>query len=181
MYLLHSNGFYKIGRTSNPIKARLSSIQTGNPHKVELVHLLENLTHKQSIKVEQELHIQFKHLCTSGEWFKLAQEDLFECINIMESTTPEQDPIEKASTNIKKNFNTLEKPTKPHIIDYVDLEEILPDNCLWTDITTTMLMFGGSIIMRRMYVYKEDFDRLGANAPLYYCAPTLVNKSKPCK
>jgi hypothetical protein len=65
IYLIsHENKFLKIGYTKN-IHKRLSQLQTSNPVKLEVLHLIEGNT-----DLEKELHQSFGHLVVSGEWFE---------------------------------------------------------------------------------------------------------------
>jgi len=62
------NGPVKIGITNN-IESRLSSIQTGNPQKLNLLFFLPYETKSFAAKDEAYLHCLFSHLNLSGEWF----------------------------------------------------------------------------------------------------------------
>ena len=65
VYLIsHEYQFVKIGFTSN-INKRLSQLQVSSPVKLEVLHLIEG-----NVSLEKELHVLFKDLRTSGEWFK---------------------------------------------------------------------------------------------------------------
>jgi DNA-binding XRE family transcriptional regulator len=55
--------FLKIGYTKN-IKKRLRELQTSNPIKLELCHLIDG-----DVNLEKELHFMFKYLRSQGEWF----------------------------------------------------------------------------------------------------------------
>lgn len=64
IYLIsHSNIFLKIGYTKN-IHKRLSQLQTSNPIKLEVLHLIDG-----DVDLEKELHLLFKDFKTQGEWF----------------------------------------------------------------------------------------------------------------
>lgn len=64
IYLIsHQNKFVKIGYTKN-ITKRLSQLQVSSPVKLEVLHLIDG-----NITLEKELHVLFKDLRTSGEWF----------------------------------------------------------------------------------------------------------------
>ena len=58
----------KIGISNDPEK-RLSSLQTSNQGKLQLLGVVEG-----DSKLEQQYHEQFKHLRQSGEWFKAEPE-----------------------------------------------------------------------------------------------------------
>ena len=67
LYLLESDGFYKIGVASHP-RGRIAELQTGNPHKINLVVscLVEN-----AYGAEWYMHTILSKLKVSGEWFRL--------------------------------------------------------------------------------------------------------------
>jgi DNA-binding XRE family transcriptional regulator len=65
IYLIsHEYQFVKIGYTKN-INKRLSRLQVSSPVKLEVLHLIDG-----DITLEKKLHVLFKDLRTSGEWFK---------------------------------------------------------------------------------------------------------------
>lgn len=70
VYLLKTGEFYKIGKTFN-IKKRVSSIQTANPNKIELIAYKES---GDAFSDEQEVHKLLKDYRVRGEWFKLPEE-----------------------------------------------------------------------------------------------------------
>lgn len=64
IYLIsYDNQFLKIGYTKN-INKRLCQLQVSSPVKLEVLHLIDG-----NVTLEKELHILFKNLRTSGEWF----------------------------------------------------------------------------------------------------------------
>lgn len=71
IYLAKCQEFYKIGHTTSDPLQRLSTLQTGNPFRVELVGTVPG-----TIGQERNLHYQFAHKRERGEWFKLSQEDV---------------------------------------------------------------------------------------------------------
>lgn len=58
-------GEIKIGYASS-VKARLTSLQTGSPYRMEIVGVVA----EGGEELERELHAQFAHLRMSGEWFR---------------------------------------------------------------------------------------------------------------
>ena len=64
-----STGFYKIGRTNNPIK-RESTLQSEKP----TIRLVAKV--KRNKKYEQKLHKQYKNNRIRGEWFSLTTEEV---------------------------------------------------------------------------------------------------------
>lgn len=78
IYLMESNGFYKIGRATLPSQ-RLKSLQTGNPHEIKLI----KTWHTNSFNgvccdciYESSLQALFSHKSVRGEWFALSSEDI---------------------------------------------------------------------------------------------------------
>ena len=64
IYLIsYDNQFLKIGYTKN-INKRLCQLQVSSPVKLEVLHLING-----NVTLEKELHVLFKDLRTSGEWF----------------------------------------------------------------------------------------------------------------
>lgn len=68
---------YKIGKTNN-LKRRMKELQTGCPHKLEVIKLWKH-TRKDKIaryeRVLQNYYTKYsKH--TKGEWFELTEEDI---------------------------------------------------------------------------------------------------------
>lgn len=71
IYLAKCQDFYKIGHTTSDPMQRLSTLQTGNPFRVELVGTIPG-----TIGQERGLHHKFARKRERGEWFRLSQEDI---------------------------------------------------------------------------------------------------------
>jgi len=69
IYFIRSEGFVKIGHTTNRVKWRLKELQTGNPAKLELLGFVKGNRHD-----EYRLHELFGRLRHRGEWFRLDPE-----------------------------------------------------------------------------------------------------------
>lgn len=67
VYLLESDGFYKIGVADN-ITKRIRNLQTGNPHKINLVAACK---FDKPHDLELGLHNLLKNVRDTGEWFRL--------------------------------------------------------------------------------------------------------------
>ena len=79
VYLLtDNNGHYKIGVTKDNVDKRISSLQTGNPGKLELIHKYKSEFYR---KIERILHRKFIMQRTQGEWFTLEKNDIHEFIH----------------------------------------------------------------------------------------------------
>ena len=63
------DGPIKIGFTNQPIKKRLSELQTGNPYKLKVLFVYKGHT-----VTEIRLHWLHRHHCIRGEWFKNVEE-----------------------------------------------------------------------------------------------------------
>lgn len=68
VYFIKSGDLVKIGYTTN-VDRRLRGLQTGSPHKLEIL-----LTHPGSRRDEQLCHEQFAHLRVQGEWFRYSDD-----------------------------------------------------------------------------------------------------------
>lgn len=64
---------YKIGWTRGSIDKRIKPLQTGNPKKIEVIHLFET---EHYVNVETWMHNQFASKRMEGEWFELTMEDV---------------------------------------------------------------------------------------------------------
>lgn len=63
-FVSYQNGPIKIGKAKN-ISARMSGLQTGSPHKLELMGVMKGRE-----GLERSLHYKFSDLRMSGEWFE---------------------------------------------------------------------------------------------------------------
>ena len=79
IYLLRNGeGFYKIGRTSQPIKKRVAQLQTASPTVLDVIHTVPV---EYGSKVEAFLHRFFGEMNSTserikGEWFDIPDDDL---------------------------------------------------------------------------------------------------------
>lgn len=64
--------FYKIGYAKN-VKTRISDLQTGNPFEINIMFCFYCNNMRDT---EKELHIKFKNLRYSKEWFNLEEENI---------------------------------------------------------------------------------------------------------
>lgn len=94
IYLLESNGLFKIGYSHKP-KARLTRLQTGSPCPIRLVHTIRTAHYK---AVEQQLHNEFAEKRVHLEWFALDGEDI-ERIKRLDAygRTPEENAATEAN------------------------------------------------------------------------------------
>jgi len=74
IYLLHCQGFYKIGKTTILMLKRLKGLRTGNPFDTTVVHVFETIKADHSA-TELILHELFAcHRRERSEWFTLPPE-----------------------------------------------------------------------------------------------------------
>jgi len=73
VYIAHAKGtdLYKIGYTSRHVEERISGLQTGCPHELELLK-----AYKGSIRDEKEVHMMLTGCWVRGEWFKLPRKTI---------------------------------------------------------------------------------------------------------
>lgn len=74
VYIVRCNEFYKVG-IAHEIKARLSSLQIGNPYKVELMYAFRCNYPRQ---IEQAIHEMLEDNHIRGEWFELDTDALMD-------------------------------------------------------------------------------------------------------
>ena len=101
------NGAIKIGYTDN-VGKRLKQIQTGNPHKLNLLKVVNG-----GFDVESSIHKLFSEYRLEGEWFTPSRE-IMEYIDIDNNE----------NNNNMDNFCDLEK----HIINFCDKQLIINPN-----------------------------------------------------
>jgi hypothetical protein len=65
---LGNDGFYKIGITNN-LTQRMSTLQTGNPRKLEYVDTVKCFDKAEAYLYEQFLHGCLQQCRAGGEWF----------------------------------------------------------------------------------------------------------------
>lgn len=70
VYVVHCDGLYKIGVSSN-VSERVRSLQTASPHLVTLIGTIEG-----DRSIEALWHYQFREKHVRGEWFRLTPEDV---------------------------------------------------------------------------------------------------------
>lgn len=71
VYVIKSNGLFKIGYTSN-FKKRLAALSLACPDEVSTVNIISGA----GLKEERALHKRFAQKRVSGEWFRLDDDDL---------------------------------------------------------------------------------------------------------
>ena len=79
VYLLESQGFYKIGATTDVVK-RVKVLQCGNPSPIKVVLFCQV---DKARKVEKALHHKYSSRNVSGEWFKLSKKEVSEVSEII--------------------------------------------------------------------------------------------------
>jgi hypothetical protein len=71
IYVIHCDGYCKIGTTRNDPHLRLKQMQTGNPHELTLMAAIPG-----GEAVEVALHEEFANKRVRGEWFQLTHDDV---------------------------------------------------------------------------------------------------------
>lgn len=94
----------KIGRATNVV-LRLSSLQTGNPNKLQIRAIIKTDKSKQ---LEKELHKELAGYRIHGEWFRLEEDQLSNFINKTGAT-----PFVKQKTQRKPTQEISITPTDP--------------------------------------------------------------------
>ena len=78
VYVIESNGNYKIGFSSN-FKKRIKSYKTHLPD----FNVVINVECDNAFNIESFLHDEFSECRLKGEWFYLDQTDLVKCLSII--------------------------------------------------------------------------------------------------
>ena len=73
VYIVQSGQYYKIGITQGEVPRRVAQLQTGSPHKIHIVHVIET---DYPLDLERDLHKMLAHKRGEGEWFRLSEEEL---------------------------------------------------------------------------------------------------------
>lgn len=73
IYLLHSNGMYKIGYTTRKVGQRVDELQAAWPYPITLVHFYFS---PDVLNDERVLHEKYADKRGNGEWFNLSSEDV---------------------------------------------------------------------------------------------------------
>lgn len=174
IYLIQCGEFYKIGRTCNSVNSRLSTLQTSNPIKLKLIYFIDKLSKSQSIVEESKLHNMFKHCLESGEWFKLNTNEVTNVITYMNLIIPEE-YVEKESINDYSDYEEFDRIYQEELLaqsealhNFSSCNTTLPsDEYMWTNESRIMVLIGGKLTMRRLFVNKQEYLQDPENATRY--------------
>lgn len=70
VYFIASEHSLKIG-ISKEVKARLTELQIGNPHKLKVVNTIFRYTKSEARKTEKLFHLALRKYQKCGEWFAI--------------------------------------------------------------------------------------------------------------
>lgn len=116
VYLIKSDNFIKIGYSETPL-SRASSMQTGNPHELELMAVIPGDT-----GLEAYLHERFADLWVRGEWFEYT--GLLEIfVNVCQSVFPVPKPEAPAPTSEQAESGPRPRKQGRLVNDTVDMME----------------------------------------------------------
>lgn len=73
VYIVRAGQYYKIGITQGDVSRRVAQLQTGSPHKIHVIRVIET-DHPRDL--ERDLHEMLRHKRVEGEWFKLSEAEL---------------------------------------------------------------------------------------------------------
>lgn len=109
-FIQDESGCIKIGHSTAPL-ARFSQLQTGSSSKLTMLALEDGGAER-----EAELHVQFRHLHVSGEWF-LNSADLVDYVSTL---TPYERPVRAVPALRGSSLNTVEMAkalgvTRPYV------------------------------------------------------------------
>jgi hypothetical protein len=89
LYLIHceNTDFYKIGISLSTYKNRLSTMQTGCPHKLHMIHVVHSIDYR---NLEKQLHWIYRDKCHIGEWFTFTKGEVKKAINKLDKMVKTQ-------------------------------------------------------------------------------------------
>ena len=73
VYIVRAGQYYKIGITQGDVSRRVAQLQTGSPHKIHVIRVIET---DRPRDLERDLHEMLRHKRVEGEWFKLSEAEL---------------------------------------------------------------------------------------------------------
>jgi hypothetical protein len=98
-YLMKSKGLFKIGQSQDP-KLRLSQLKTGNPD-ITLITYGKGAT-------ESMMHKLYDKKRIIGEWFKLTDKEVVDCVNLIKDGSKVYreivEPVKSKNYEFKINF-----------------------------------------------------------------------------
>ena len=77
LYFTKAGEYLKIG-IAKDVKARLSALQTGNPVRLELRGIINNLSKNKAKEYEKKFHEFYKNCREKGEWFKRSNFEMYD-------------------------------------------------------------------------------------------------------
>ena len=77
IYFIRESGshYVKIGYSNDP-PSRLGELQTGNPHTLEILFLVQLTDLSAARRIEKSFHDRYARSKTQGEWYILSENDL---------------------------------------------------------------------------------------------------------
>jgi hypothetical protein len=89
IYLVHceNTNYYKIGISNSQYKNRLSTLQSGCPIKLHMIHVAHSLDYK---NIEKKLHSKYRNNAHFGEWFIFEKNEIKNVIKSMNEMVKKQ-------------------------------------------------------------------------------------------
>ena len=112
LYVMKMRGMVKIGLSTNPA-SRIKSIQTSNPHQVNLIHTIER-TAIQIRQLESACHAALKGKKRCGEWFEIDVDEVIEVVNSVDQKLFEGGQLNRPdqSTELTRLVNSVDPNLK---------------------------------------------------------------------
>lgn len=80
VYIIESNGYFKIGLANKPAE-RIRELQVGNPETLKLIHFVKYESRRTARAAELYMHKKFKPMRRRGEWFEVDRDHLIATLN----------------------------------------------------------------------------------------------------
>jgi hypothetical protein len=133
LYIIRAIGtkHYKIG-ISNKVEERLQGLQTGSQFQLEIIKKFKCIN---KALIERKIHIYLKNKKMRGEWFKLSEDDLCDCIEQVNKLVSETD---KNNNDTKSDIVSTDKANIVPIINDKQITDKFPKkfNCKICDYDT---------------------------------------------
>lgn len=164
VYLIECDGYFKVGKAAS-VKARLNQLQTGSPHKMNLIASFKS---KNCSEDEKRIHEILSDFNVRGEWFSIPLEKM---ASLKEWFNPSAFSSVKPQVNtncIRENISFAE--WIPRYKEFHHGHEILIEDLL------NMQLFAFEFIRRETEFVIERAAEIGDNYALLWVYCILVDK-----
>ena len=118
VYVLHCDGFYKIGISTGSPARRARNMQTGNPHRISVLFQIE---HEDIEDAEKRLHVAFNDKRVRGEWFQFSLSELGQLVTLLG-----QAAVDSRAFGYRRNLCQIDREAYdvPMVDDVYDVDDV---------------------------------------------------------